>query len=166
MAEKKFYLPVKNWLTDFLESRYKRYKIRTFDTSRVELSNFIASRKLTTAFPGSNMWEIKVDITGFITDPLNRCELVFVEVKEKPIVLKDIGQLLGYCKIAGPLIAFIISPNWISRKLNTLFELFGRNDVLEYAPGRLITICDWDTKRRTINTRKIIPAGTLKGIPK
>ena len=112
------------------------------------------------------MWEIKVDITGFILDPLKRYELVFVEVKEKPIVLKDVGQLLGYCKIAEPLIAFIISPNWISRKLNTLFEVFGRTDVLKYAPGRLITICDWDIKRRTINTRKIIPAGTLTGIPK
>ncbi len=147
MKELDLYPNIKKWLSKTLEQRFKKdYEIIVEDTHDIYLSDFLEYKKLTKYFPESSAYKIKTDITGIIKQS-QKCELVFVECKVKPIKLLDVGQLLGYSLVAHPISSYLLSPSGISESLENLLNIYGRRDILYYDKNLFIQIGKWSLER-------------------
>lgn len=135
-AEKAMYLPLTIFLKDYLVSKYSG-TVDAFDTSAGNLNLFLKNknRELLELFDYCDKYRIKPDIVGFIE---NQKALVFIEAKITPLDLKSLGQLIGYCMVAQPIEAILISskpPSLILIKV-----LKARPDLLMYAGNRKIQL--------------------------
>lgn len=83
-------------------------------------------------------FKIKPDIVGFLRDTK---ELIFVEVKDEELTIQSIGQLLGYCLVAQPKEAVLVSPKEPTMALKLL--LTADTSFLAYAPDKKIKIATW-----------------------
>lgn len=154
--EEKLYPEIERWLNDYLEDKYKKYKVEiTSETSR-QFLDIILKKK------GININEaiglkIKIDIVGILRSS-DEIKLVFVEVKDVPLTLKDLGQLWGYTQLMDPEESFLISPKGFGR-LSKLFNVSKREDLLKYGIDKIkfMRIARWDQQRRSIDWSTIIP---------
>lgn len=160
IKEGQIYGDVSEWLATRLRSLYPGWKAKVFDTSRVRLSNFLAREGLTEAFPGYEGFEIEVDVTAVLRRGV-KASLAFVECKVPPITLRDVGQILGYSRVAGPVLSLIVSPSGISNSLGLLLNTFNRVDLLEYGQGRRLKIATWDLARGQVDPLTVLPPGEL-----
>lgn len=148
------------WLRRFLRDRHKRHRVLVADTSRLRLSNWLESNRLHRFFPDYEAYDIRVDVTGaFYTK--RRAALAFVECKLKPIILRDISQLLGYSRVAQPSYSIITSPAYISTPVAHLLCVMERVDVLHYglADEKRMRVAQWDAERKTIVAATVLPRG-------
>ncbi len=157
-AEKEMYKFVCEWLVSLLKPRYKTYKVEAYDTSTVALYRWLEKMDFNKYFPEYLAFDIKVDVTGIIYNK-RRAHLVFVECKQPAISLKDISQLLGYCRVAKPKYAFIISPNYISEHVSYLLKTYNRYDVLHYSKANRIRVATWNYDRKGIDANTLLPPG-------
>ena len=130
LRERELYSDVMVWLEGRLRSLYPRWSVGVHDTSAVKLSRFLDRQNLQSMFKGSETFEIEVDVTGIITRG-EEAGLAFVECKAGAITLKDVGQILGYSRVALPVLSVILSPSGLSESLHTLLNTYGRVDLLE-----------------------------------
>lgn len=110
------------------------------------------------------MLDISVDVTGaaLLTRQKGKeVKLAIVEVKVRPITLRDFSQALGYAKVICPDHAFIVSPEGWSNSLQRLVRDFKREDILEYAPGRRIIVARWDIASHSIRPGETLLPGSL-----
>jgi len=159
-CEDDMYPDVRNWLEHELKSKFHEATLtRAYITSRMSLTKLLESEGLTRYFSAEYLtYDIMVDVTGVIVID-SRGELILVECKLHKITLRDLSQLLGYSIVARPLYSLIISPEGASDSLRTLIESFGREDILEYMPGRKIAIARWNAWKKDIDYMNIIPRG-------
>ena len=155
--EEELYPYVIEWLRKFLKGRHRNSDVDVYDTHKINLSKFLQNNELQNYFPEFSAFDIKVDITGIIKSKKS-VKLAFVECKTDPITLKDVGQILGYSKVANPDYSFIISPSGLSSPLSVLLQTFGRYDLLEYG-SRKIRIAKWNLERMEIDSNTILPPG-------
>lgn len=161
MNEVELYEPVRTWLEKVLRERYKRMDIRVFDTHKVKLSRLINDLGMQNLFPQFNAWDVKVDITGVVSNDKNGY-LALVECKVKQLTLRDIGQLLGYSIVVNPILSVLTSPSSPTDPLITLLKDYGRLDVLEYGPQkRHIRIAKWDNVKNEVIPSSVLPPGRL-----
>lgn len=158
--EKSLYEPILNWLREYLENKNPHAKVSVFDVHSINLSDFLERTPFKKFFPEYPTYKIKIDLLGVIQYQ-NKCSLVFVEVKDGQLNLRHLSQLLGYCKIVNPYMAFLISPRGLSRPLHQLLLHFKRLDILEYRPSYFIKIAKWDSSRNAIRTDSIIPSPSI-----
>ena len=144
MPEKELYAPICTYLKQFLTDKYG-IPIDVYDTSSSYLDNFI-SRNGLEGFEFCENYKIKPDIVGL--SPSTK-ELIFVEVKDEEPTIKGIGQLLGYCLVAKPKDAILVSPK--PPNLTLLKLLKTNSDFLSYDIGKKIKIAIWEN-----NTFKLI----------
>ena len=160
--EKELYPSIMEWLEGYLEDRFRKSKVSTFNTSGVVLYRFLQEKGLSEYFPDYQAFEIMVDITGIIISN-NTAKLVFVEVKKGGISLKEISQLLGYSMIAKPEFSFLISPEGLSNRMNYLLNQIKHFDILHYDKeenNRFIRIARWDIEKKEIIPDSMIPRGS------
>lgn len=160
-SEKDLYPSIKDWLKNFLEDRFKKSKVQTFDTSGVVLYKFLQEKGYSDFFQDHQCYEIMVDITGIIISK-NKANLVFVEVKKGIISLRDISQLLGYSIIAKPLYSFLVSPKGLSKGMNYLLNQIKHLEVLNYDRKdrtKFLRIAKWHIGMEEIIPHSIIPTG-------
>jgi len=161
LNEVELYEPVRTWLEKVLRERYKRMDIRVFDTHKVKLSRLINDLGMQNLFPQFNAWDVKVDITGVVSNDKNGY-LALVECKVKQLTLRDIGQLLGYSIVVNPILSVLTSPSSPTDPLITLLKDYGRLDVLEYGPQkRHIRIAKWDNVKNEVIPSSVLPPGRL-----
>jgi hypothetical protein len=158
MSEEELYPHVVKWLRQFLADRHRRSKIKVFDTSRRRLSRFLFEKGLDQFLPGSDAWDVQVDITGFIQSR-KAMKLAFVECKLKRPSLKDLSQLLGYSIVAEPAYSFLLSPRPASDSLFRLLEIYEKLDLLEYGENKRIRILRWDIRRGEVDSTCVLPHG-------
>lgn len=156
--EKEMYPEVASWLAGYLKHKYTSASIKTYDTSRENLSDFLRRHRLGKYFPEAETYVIKVDITGVIRHK-GKCFLAFVECKLNSINLKDISQLIGYSKVVLPVFSIIISPAGISSPVNKLINLYRRYDILTYTNTQKIRIASWNRRAGDIETASLLPHG-------
>ena len=155
------YEPVLAWLERVLKARYKRMNVRTYDSHNIKLSRLISDSGLQRLFPQFNAWDIKVDVTGVVTNA-KIGYIALVECKIKQLTLRDVGQLLGYSRVVNPILSVLTSPSPLSDPLITLLRDYGRLDVLEYGPEkRHIRMARWDNVRAEIIPSSVLPRGRL-----
>jgi len=151
------YPHVRSWFEKVLQGKFKRARISVVDTSKKVLSKWLFEKGYHRYFKDYSTYEIEVDITGVIES--EKTELAFVECKLNKITLRDLSQLLGYSKVALPLLSIVLSPKGISDSMNLLLNVSRRNDVLYYANDKSIIIGKWDETRKEIDQSSIIPRG-------
>jgi len=156
--EKEMYPHVMEWLKSVLQSQHRRTEIRVWDSSSTKLSRIIEDNNLAEFYPDYQSFDISVDVVGAVMKSV-RPDLVFVECKLQAITLRDLGQLLGYCRVAKPAKALLISPAYISQGMHYLLKAYDRTEVLEYGDNQSILIARWDDGKRDIDVSSILPNG-------
>jgi len=152
------YPHVRAWLEKLLKSKFRGAEIKVGDTSKKILSRWLFDNGFHKYFDDYQTYEIEVDVTGIIKR--EKAELAIVECKLNKITLRDVSQLLGYSKVANPILSMIVSPAEVSDSLNLLLNISRRYDVLNYSSGRQIVVAKWDETRKEIDVSTIIPKGT------
>lgn len=146
------------WFQDTLARRFRKCQVRAFDTSRTRLSTFLTQRALLGQFPESGVWDIQADITAIITGARNH--VAFIECKLGAVTLRDVGQLLGYCRVARPVAAILLSICPPAPTLRTLLVIHGRYDILEYDEDHhRMLLARWDSIRGGILHAETLPPG-------
>ncbi len=144
LAEQAMYEPLTVFLKNYLVEKY-RESVDTFDTSAGNLNLFLKNknRELLDAFDYCDKFRIRPDVVGFLE---KQKAIAFIEAKITPLDLKSVGQLMGYCLVAQPIEAILISTK--SPSLSLIKVLKARPDLLEYMPGSRIQIA-------TLNSGKV-----------
>lgn len=151
------YKPISIWLEEFLKNKFPKTKVSVYDVHARNLSDLLESIPEKKYFPEYSTYQIKVDLVGLV-ERNNKCELVFIEVKDTTLSLKDLSQLIGYSKIVRPIGSFLISPKTLGRPLRQLLKHFKRLDILEYCPGYFVRIGQWDMVRNSVLDGDFIPS--------
>ncbi len=157
-SEKEMYPDVVRWLKALLQSRHKKAKVFVWDSSSTKLSRLIEKNGLAEFHPHYLSFDILVDVVGAVVFK-NAADLYFVECKLKPVTLRDVGQMLGYCRVALPSDALLLSPSYVSEGLHYLLEVYERYEVLWYGENRNVRIARWNADKRDIEAPSIIPPG-------
>lgn len=139
ILESSLYAPLSVYLHEYLATKYKEDVI-TFDTSAGNLNLFLKNRNpsLLEVFDYCEQYRIRPDIVGFLTATRR---IAFIEAKITPLDLKAIGQLLGYCFVAQPEEAILVSNRPVATSL--VMVLKARPDLLEYSEGKYIKLGVW-----------------------
>lgn len=123
------------------------------------LSRVLEENNLHKLFPQYQEYEIQVDVVGIIHDA-KKADLAFIECKLDSIMLRDISQLLGYSRVAKPMVSIAMSPKAVSAAVNLLLNVHRRYDVLGYSIDKSIIVGRWLESRRDLDMANIIPLGT------
>ncbi len=134
--EKDTYAP----LVELLSAELRAWSGRepfVFDTSSGNLNNFIARLEdnQLEELDFCDTFNIRPDVVGFVPGVK---EAFFIESKIELLNLKHLGQLIGYCAVAVPKRALLISTEPLSESLTR--SILSKPSVLEYAPGKQIEI--------------------------
>jgi uncharacterized membrane protein YheB (UPF0754 family) len=156
MKERNLYADVKNWLDSYLKERYRNYQIdTTYESSRKSLGVVLKEKNV--IIEEAIGLSIKIDVMGILKKE-NDIKLVFIEIKNEPLTLKDLGQLWGYTQLINPVESFLISSEGLGA-LEYLFRVLKREDLLYYGPKRanMMKVAKWDVVRKTIDYDSLIP---------
>lgn len=152
------------WLDGLLKSKYRRAKIEVRDTHAARLNAYISKHGLQDYFDNEQWqtYDIKVDLTAFVKSQKSK-GLVFVECKTTNISLLNISQLLGYSRVALPLLSYLVSSTGIGTSVQSLVTKYGRSDVLEYQwpkgeMAKSLIVAKWD-KGKGIDFNSVLPPG-------
>ncbi len=157
------YADVMVWLDRILKESFSGSKVDVRDTHALPLNEYIKKNSLEQYFQ-SSIWqtfEIRVDVTAFMIYR-SQPALVFVECKMIPISLLHISQLLGYSRVARPLLSYLISTKSVGSAVASLISEYGRTDILEYdwqkgKVPRTIVLGVWDTTTRSLEPTSVLP---------
>lgn len=154
--EEKLYPEIKEWLQNYLTDKYKGYTVQTtYETSRRNLDVVLKSKGI--QCKDAIGLQIKVDVVGILKRG-NEFKLVFVEVKDTDLTLKDLGQLWGYTQLIDPIESFLVSSKGLGR-LSHLFNVLKREDLLKFGTNtnKFMQIAKWDKTRNCIDYPSLTP---------
>lgn len=142
--EQKLYAPLVEFYENYLTNKYGT-TAKVHDTSAYFLDRFIIQNDLLEEFDFCNEYKIKPDIVGFL--PKIK-KLAFMEVKANELTLQDLGQLLGYCLVAQPTEAILVSPK--APSLSLVLILRTNPNLLAYSQDKRIEIATWENDKLAI----------------
>lgn len=154
--EESLYPEIEAWFKNYLKDKYKKYEIiTTHKTSRQALDSYLKSIGI--EIKEAIGLSIRVDLVGVLRKG-KEIKLVFVEVKDKPLTLADLGQLWGYTQLINPIESFLVSSVGLG-SLEYLFKVLKREDLLVYGmkKERMMWVCKWDSRRKSIDYFTLIP---------
>ena len=165
--EIEMYPDVIAWLGRILRERFSGAEVDVRDTHAFPLNEYVKRNGLQQYFQ-SNIWqtfEIRVDITAFMIHR-EQPTLVFVECKIIPISLLHVSQLLGYSRVARPLLSYLISTKGIGSAVMGLISRYDRTDILEYEwhkgkmPSTLV-LGTWNISTKSLEPASVLPPGVF-----
>ncbi len=154
--EEKLYPEIKEWLQNYLTDKYKGYTVQTtYETSRRNLDVVLKSKGI--QCKEAIGLQIKVDIVGILKRG-DEFKLVFVEVKDTDLTLKDLGQLWGYTQLIDPIESFLVSSKGLGR-LSHIINVLKREDLLKFGTktNKFMQIAKWDKARDCIDYSSLTP---------
>lgn len=136
--EQALYEPLTRWYKSRLQKMDSN--AQAFDVSSGNLNQFISRNSdLAAVFDFCNNYRIKPDIVGFLPATKN---MAFIEAKVTSLTLKELGQLLGYCYVAQPVNAWLVS---IKAPSPSMVRILQANPaLLEYMPSKRIQLGTWN----------------------
>jgi len=157
-SEREMYPHVVRWLKGILLSRHRNAKVHVWDSSATKLSRIIDDHNLSEFYPSYRSFDIRVDVVGAVVRKKD-ADLILIECKITPITLRDLGQLLGYARVAMPRSALLLSPSYISEAMHYLLNIYKRHEVLSFGECKNIQIARWDPMKNDIDIPSLIPSG-------
>jgi hypothetical protein len=134
--EAETYPPLVDFFGRYLSSKYSQV-VDTFDTSAGNLNAFLKNKaaELLETFEDCERFRIRPDVVSFLSVEK---KLAFIESKVTPLDLRALGQLIGYCLVANPIEAILVS----TKELTPTFikVLKANKKLLEFSEGKSIQI--------------------------
>ncbi|MCE7506969.1 hypothetical protein LZG75_12090 [Polynucleobacter sp. IMCC30063] len=130
------YPPLVNFFTKHLSKKYSQ-DVLSFDTSSGNLNAFLKNnaKDLLETFENCEKFRIRPDVVAFLSVEKR---LAFIESKVTPLDLSALGQLVGYCLVAKPIEAILVSTQPPSPSFIRILK--ANKSLLEYEVGRYIQI--------------------------
>ena len=136
LKEEDLYEPIAEWLQN--DESLADNEV-TFDTATTAMDGYLHEEGLEGLYPQMADFNQKPDVVGLKHDGSRS---VFIEVKLGALNLQDLGQLLGYCVMASPDRAILVSPKGPGKDLVAFLLSFP--EVLEFGNGNRIEVGQWD----------------------
>ena len=156
--EVELYEPMRCWLQQYLEDKYKGWKISTIDSHARTLDSFLEEAGVILHYPQTVGLDIQIDVLGILKKD-SKTNIVFIEAKKTSLNLHDLGQLWAYCKLCDPLEAFLLSSKDLGG-LNKIFNNLKRTDLLDFGDRSIIKkmqVGKWDLITKSIDFKTLIP---------
>lgn len=156
MNEFELYEPMRLWLQNYLEDRFKGCKIVTADTHSERLDR--ALRRYGMVCEQATGIDIEIDVLGIVENSSGK-RLFFIEAKKTSLTLRDLGQLWAYCKLIDPEEAFLLTSADMGT-LSKVLSIFKREDLLDFGSGKRIKkmkVGVWNLQTNTPNMLTLIP---------
>lgn len=156
--EFELYEPMRVWLQQYLEDKYKGWQILTIDSHARTLDSFLEENGVLDNYPQTVGLDIQIDVLGILKKG-NKSGIVFIEAKKTQLNLHDLGQLWAYCKLCDPLEAFLLSSCGLG-SLNKILNNLSRIDLLDFGDGKIIKkmqVGKWDISRNALDYKTIVP---------
>ena len=156
--EFELYEPMRVWLQQYLEDKYKGWQILTIDSYARTLDSFLEENGVLDNYPQTVGLDIQIDVLGILKKG-NKSGIVFIEAKKTQLNLHDLGQLWAYCKLCDPLEAFLLSSCGLG-SLNKILNNLSRIDLLDFGDGKIIKkmqVGKWDVLRKSIDFKTLVP---------
>jgi len=130
------YPPLVNFFTKHLSEKYSQ-EVLSFDTSAGNLNAFLKNNAtdILETFENCEKFRIRPDVVAFLS---KEKRLAFIESKVTPLDLSALGQLVGYCLVAKPIEAILVSTQTPSPSFIRILK--ANKNLLEYEAGRHIQI--------------------------
>lgn len=143
ISEADTYPILDEWLNGKLTEENQQSEIVTLIVATSTLSNLPTIQHDLELTSLVEKLEIRPDVVGFV----DGSKMSFIESKIEPLSLSNLGQLLGYCMIANPDSAFLISTKPISASLTRILST--HKELLEYN-GKEIQIGQLDMESKEV----------------
>jgi hypothetical protein len=117
----------------FPDKKFGEFHITNYST----LSSFMKDQpeEFIELFEECEEFKIRPDLVGF---DINDSKLIFVESKVEILDMRMVGQLIGYCLVAQPKEAFLLSTQLLAPRL--VNALSANPEVLNYGAGQRIQL--------------------------
>jgi hypothetical protein len=159
MREFDLYLPMCDWLRQYLEDKYKNCEVIVADTHSERLDRALQRYGVIGEVVEIAMGiDIQIDVLGIVHNKKD-VKLFFVEAKKTSLTLKDLGQLWAYCKLINPEEAFLLTSADLG-SLNKLMNVYNREDLLDFGDGKAIKkmkVGVWSVNSRSPEIGKMFP---------
>lgn len=156
--ENELYEPMRAWLHQYLEDKYKGATIITVDSHARTLDLFLEEYNVIDHYPQIIGLDIQIDVLGIVVKN-GKTQIFFIKAKKTQLNLHDLGQLWAYCKLCDPAEAFLLSSNGLG-SLNKILNNLSRTDLLEFGDGKRIKkmqVGKWDIGKSTIDYKTLVP---------
>lgn len=134
LREQDLYGPMCRWFEIYLRDKYAGYEIQVIDAHSERLDRVL--RKVVVICPVAIGIDIQVDIVG-VAKRKEQTKLFFIEAKQTPLTLRDLGQLWAYCKLIDPDEAFLLTSTDLG-SLDKILKTFHREDLLDFGDGKKV----------------------------
>lgn len=156
--EFELYEPMRAWLQQYLENKYKGTKVITIDSHARTLDIYLEQFGIIDYYPQSVGLDIQIDVLGIIINK-GKPHIAFIEAKKTQLNLHDLGQLWAYCKLCEPIEAFLLSSSGLG-SLNKVLSNLNRQDLLDFGSGKTIKkmqVGKWDVNAKSIDYKALVP---------
>lgn len=156
--EFELYEPMRVWLQQYLENKYRGAKVITIDSHSRTLDVYLEQFDIVDFYPQSVGLDIQIDILGIIINK-GKPTIAFIEAKKTQLNLHDLGQLWAYCKLCEPAEAFLLSSAGLG-SLNKVLNNLKRQDLLDFGSGKTIKkmqVSKWDVNSKSIDYLTLVP---------
>lgn len=156
--EFELYEPMRAWLQQYLENKYKGARVTTIDSHARTLDTYLEQFGIIDHYPQSVVLDIQIDVLGIIINK-GKPNIAFIEAKKTQLNLHDLGQLWAYCKLCEPIEAFLLSSAGLG-SLNKVLNNLNRQDLLDFGSGKTIKkmqVGKWDVNAKSIDYKTLIP---------
>ena len=156
--EFELYEPMRAWLQQYLENKYKGSKVTTIDSHARTLDTYLEQFGIIDRYPQSVGLDIQIDVLGIIINK-GKPNIAFIEAKKTQLNLHDLGQLWAYCKLCEPIEAFLLSSAGLG-SLNKVLNNLNRQDLLDFGSGKTIKkmqVGKWDVTTKSIAFKTLVP---------
>lgn len=156
--EFELYEPMRAWLQQYLENKYKGAIVITIDSHARTLDLFLEQNNIVDYYPQAIGLDIQIDVLGIVIDK-GKPNIAFIEAKKTQLNLHDLGQLWAYCKLCEPIEAFLLSSAGLG-SLNKVLNNLNRQDLLDFGSGKIIKkmqVGKWDLSTKSIDYKTLVP---------
>ncbi len=156
--EFELYEPMRVWLQQYLENKYKGSKVITIDSHARTLDLYLEQNDIADYYPQAIGLDIQIDVLGIVLTK-GKPNLAFIEAKKTQLNLHDLGQLWAYCKLCEPIEAFLLSSAGLG-SLNKVLNNLNRQDLLDFGSGKIIKkmqVGKWDLITKSIDYKVLVP---------
>lgn len=156
--EFELYEPMRTWLQQYLEDKYKGSTVITIDSHARTLDLYLEQNGIADYYSQAIGLDIQIDVLGIVINK-GKPNIAFIEAKKTQLNLHDLGQLWAYCKLCEPIEAFLLSSAGLG-SLNKVLNNFNRQDLLDFGSGKTIKkmqVGKWDLTTKSIDYKTLTP---------